>query len=1536
MAAKRNPRPIPLDHDRLTKIAEGLARTAHRNLTNWQQLEPNGMVLAQNVMKVTNVKGEERYITILLITKPRENWMDDTSGSFSKKAGKILIKIPAGPDDLKMLLDTLADPGVESGLHILRTLQHEMTHARDHYHLPKGNWELSSSKETVGKYLNMPVEVRARMQELAQLAIASIPAIKREYRRPKPPEIPPVQWVLEQMELWNRAEPLYTPKSRKQIMLGVERALRDAGLDMEGKGYLPNPRPIPLEHDKLKQASERLAKAACAFGVLGTVADGTVLAKTKVGELRIEVIARGLRKSDSSWRSGTVGGESAKLLDLVRLYVPRDLGPRLCKPEGDLASRLYLTLVHEATHVADPGGGFGSRPRKAVPYHEYFNQPREVRAFMAGVAEEILRRGDLNFLAAQKQDLAGGAFLERLLKLSNEWRDKETYLTPENRKLVLLGVERALRDAGLETEGNGSLKNPYYLQQPLTASDKRRAAPIIRRWQGSLYDDQKDYDWEKAFARLDDVFAKTRPKGPVTLFRGARDESEIGSPHEYTRFTSWTLERDLGFKYTAPGQKPGPDVVVRVHPEDIVATLGAFGDRIDRDQMSEVILRPGKYFVVKKLYMGGEQVPLSPPNTAMRNPRLVPLKHDVLQDLVGRLRTKLITWVRATSTAVHKPELMLSIDIEMVQAGRSVTREYRIVMVGAPATNTKRRFVSAGSYGDGLIQIDVMIDRVRSAFTEGGEDSTGYVKLRDELTEILAHEMTHAGEYKLTGYKFMTRPDGSVPFVKWANDPAEVRAEARLIWEQVRKDLFDWQLPIYQDEKAEGKTTKGIVEYLLEQSPEWKRLDKALTASNRAKIIKIIERELREAGVDTEGKGALRNPAPVPIDRPELRAFARALARRLAVRIPAFPSLKPGDILAEEWITVPRIGTASPAKISVFVEAAEDEKPETRFTPYVVGGRFNAQRDRILIWLDIVPIVRDFGAMASAVVKHHSLLILEKDLLHMLAHEMTHATERSLPEIKVVPEKEMTEEKLIEWGNRRHEVRAQASAFVEEILGGPKWRLESRAKYMQRRPSRTWVEWLILQTQSHFNYDRLTEKNKRQVLLIVERALRDAGVETQGEGVLRNPSSTPASKDWTVLPSRSYFHGTNDPGDLLHAGTFDPERLQKRDHGFFGHGFYLTDREEAARSYGKTVLRVTLKRETKLLLALGPSPKPMSMSPSGRPAYHERMRSDWNERVFALRKGSRSRAQIAEQFDALYDPESSEWDRLGWYKEVTNWASTTGSIDGVVWGSEVVIFNPSIIASIERIRKRNPAPSAKTLERKAGNGAYKTAFFGDDDGSWQAFGNNQWPSLRDWDWQMIPSMSSRNDWKNFSVDGATEQHTVFIRALRQITEQYPEALDFLVSFDGPYMSIRDLLAAWAEAPVPIGAMTFFHGTSGAAWESIMREGLRPRGETGQRAAYGALVDEEKAGRTDAVYLTTQATMARSAARQAARAHKSFPVVLKVTDLDPSLAEPDEDSREKTAEDSIARMGSMAYRGIINPDQIGLEWAGDEVKGGNKS
>jgi hypothetical protein len=62
-------------------------------------------------------------------------------------------------------------------------------------------------------------------------------------------------------------------------------------------------------------------------------------------------------------------------------------------------------------------------------------------------------------------------------------------------------------------------------------------------------------------------------------------------------------------------------------------------------------------------------------------------------------------------------------------------------------------------------------------------------------------------------------------------------------------------------------------------------------------------------------------------------------------------------------------------------------------------------------------------------------------------------------------------------------------------------------------------------------------------------------------------------------------------------------------------------------------------------------------------------------------------------------------------------------------------------------------------------------------------------------------------------------------------------------------------------------------------------------------------------------------MANFAAAHAARVHGGEPVVLEVLDVDMSKALPDEDSGAKTAEESLAKLGSIAYRGVIPPSAI---------------
>jgi hypothetical protein len=229
---------------------------------------------------------------------------------------------------------------------------------------------------------------------------------------------------------------------------------------------------------------------------------------------------------------------------------------------------------------------------------------------------------------------------------------------------------------------------------------------------------------------------------------------------------------------------------------------------------------------------------------------------------------------------------------------------------------------------------------------------------------------------------------------------------------------------------------------------------------------------------------------------------------------------------------------------------------------------------------------------------------------------------------------------------------------------------------------------------------------------------------------------------------------------------------------------------------------------------------------------------------------------------------------------------------------------------------------ARELARKGNK--YRTSFYGHDDGSWEAV-NGFILGFRKagYDWEMIPSMSSKNDWRTYSVEGATEQHAGFRRALKEIVRQYPEVVDFLIQFDGPYKEVRDLVGGGEPDPeIRWEAVTFYHGTSAKAWESIQREGLRPRSSTNVNPAYG-VGSTAGEGRKDAIYLTTQISMAHFAAIDAAKTQQSSGVILQIKGLDGRGMAADEDSGETDPAKSLGRLGSVAYVGNIPASKISL-------------
>lgn len=146
-------------------------------------------------------------------------------------------------------------------------------------------------------------------------------------------------------------------------------------------------------------------------------------------------------------------------------------------------------------------------------------------------------------------------------------------------------------------------------REPLTAKDRRRAAPIIYKWLDSMFD--TDTDWGRYFQKYEEIFSKTRPLKPTRIYRCPSAPGETG---EYDRWTSWSLDHDIDFGAGPPCWKNR--IQARVWPDDIEVVLPAFGSKIYDEEMDEVILRPGVYtiFPAKSFEDLSKRIPLTQPN----------------------------------------------------------------------------------------------------------------------------------------------------------------------------------------------------------------------------------------------------------------------------------------------------------------------------------------------------------------------------------------------------------------------------------------------------------------------------------------------------------------------------------------------------------------------------------------------------------------------------------------------------------------------------------------------------------------------------------------------------------------------------------------------------------------------------------------------------------------------------------------------------------------------------------------------------------
>lgn len=173
----------------------------------------------------------------------------------------------------------------------------------------------------------------------------------------------------------------------------------------------------------------------------------------------------------------------------------------------------------------------------------------------------------------------------------------------------------------------------------------------------------------------------------------------------------------------------------------------------------------------------------------------------------------------------------------------------------------------------------------------------------------------------------------------------------------------------------------------------------------------------------------------------------------------------------------------------------------------------------------------------------------------------------------------------------------------------------------------------------------------------------------------------------------------------------------------------------------------------------------------------------------------------------------------------------------------------------------------------------------------------------------------------------------FSNIINTIKKIYPEILNYAVSstrvsgFRSPsegYRTVQYWLDQQRTEPKVNLPKYFYHGTSTNLYNMFIKEqGLVPRQISGSSGSYGASsVKALSKGMFN--YITIHPDYAtREAAIQASTNHGGLPLIIKIdsTAIDPTKLYPDEDAGAETWEESIQKIGTVAYKGIIPKSSI---------------
>ena len=149
-------------------------------------------------------------------------------------------------------------------------------------------------------------------------------------------------------------------------------------------------------------------------------------------------------------------GRAVVIVKLNGSYTAAEYAP--AAESGMLHKGIYNILIHEMTHAADAAikaqyeAGPASGPYTVKDEAAYYNDPKEVRAFMQQVVDEVLSYGGKRKNLEKVFELFKGPRdrgLEVVLKNTETWPEIKEHLTPTNRNKILKAVYMALVDGGV-------------------------------------------------------------------------------------------------------------------------------------------------------------------------------------------------------------------------------------------------------------------------------------------------------------------------------------------------------------------------------------------------------------------------------------------------------------------------------------------------------------------------------------------------------------------------------------------------------------------------------------------------------------------------------------------------------------------------------------------------------------------------------------------------------------------------------------------------------------------------------------------------------------------------------------------------------------------------------------------------------------------------------------------------------------------------------------------------------------------------------